>query len=360
MWMLAIGTALAIAPQEVPNPRVHGGWVSDVAGALDPSEVAAIDALLDDLNRDLGVEVAVTLVDSTDDLTPKEFTSALFAHWGVGRRGADNGLLVTLVLSQRRLEMETGYGLEGLLPDGWLGRMQADHMVPRFREEDYGGGLLAGLRVTAERLRAHPVEAQLGSRIGELQTEAWPESPPDRRGSPLSWDAALFGVFGTALGVIGGGLGLVVRRRRRTCPRCGVFMPMLDEDADDAWLSEGAIREELLGSVDHQVHLCPTCDEVRVFRRVRWWSEWQNCPKCHYRTRRSVRTTVRPPTQYTSGRARVTEICDHCGDTKAYNVRIPPIGDGGSSRSSGGGSRSSGGGGFGGGRSGGGGAGSSW
>lgn len=360
VWLLAVGAALAIAPADVPNPRVHGGWVTDVARALEPSEVATLDAIVDGLHRELGVEIAVVVVDSTDDLTPKEFTTALFGHWGIGRRGVDNGLLVSLVVSARRLEMETGYGLEGILPDAWLGQMQAERMVPHFRAEDYGKGLIAGLAATADRLRAHPLEAQLGSRIHQLELEAepWPEPPPDRRGSPVSWDAALLVVLGGALGTVGGGSALVVRRRRRTCPRCRVYMPMLDEQADDAWLTDGQRQEEMLGSVDHQIHLCPVCDDVRVFRRVRWWTGWKQCPRCHHRTRSSARTTIRTATYTHAGRARIDDTCRSCGHHETRFVVIPRLERTSSSGSS---SSSSGGGGsFGGGRSGGGGAGSSW
>lgn len=358
-WLFAAGTALAIAPADVPNPRVHGGWVTDVARVLEPSEVAAMDAIVDGLHRELGVEIAVVVVDSTDDLTPKEFTTELFSHWGIGRRGVDNGLLVSLVISARRLEMETGYGLEAVLPDAWLGAMQAERMVPHFRAEDYGAGLLAGLAATADRLRAHPLEAQLGSRIHELETEPWPEPPPDRRGSPVSWDVALLGVLGGVVGTVGGGSALVLHRRRRTCPKCRVYMPMVDEEADDAWLTDGQRQEEILGSVDHRIHLCPVCEDVRVFRRVRWWTGWQQCPKCHHRTRASTRTTIQAATTTRAGKARVDDTCRACGYHATRYVVIPRI-ERSSGSSSGSSSSSRSGGSFGGGRSGGGGAGSSW
>lgn len=139
--------------EDVPNPRAAQSWVSDTAHVLDGAAVRRLNQSLDALERDLGVEVAVVTVPSVSG-TPKEFATALFQRWGIGKAGTNNGLLVLLVMDRRRLEMETGYGLEEMLPDGWLGVMQNDVMVPRFKKGDFAEGLLAGVERVGERLRS--------------------------------------------------------------------------------------------------------------------------------------------------------------------------------------------------------------
>jgi uncharacterized protein len=372
--LLGIAGAVAVAPEDLSSPRESGGWVVDQAGVLDEATVARLNTLLAQLEADTTVEAPVVTVVDTE-LTPKEFTTALFARWGVGKAGTDNGLLTVMVIEQRRLEMETGYGLEPILPDAWLGQMQAREMVPHFKAGDYGAGIVAGIEASAARLRERSLEARLGSRAEEATTQPWPEAPETVYDAGIPRDEILLGSAGFAgLGLLGG-LFLIVRRRRRTCPECGVYMPMLDEEADDAHLEPGQITEEKVGSVNWKVHACPTCDQVRVFRSVSLFSGHKRCPKCSNRTRTSTRTTISPATYSSSGSARVTDTCAHCSYHSSRTVTIPrkqrpKSSSSSSSRSSwssssrssysSSSSRSSSRSSFGGGRSGGGGAGSSW
>jgi uncharacterized protein len=158
-------------------------------------------------------------------------------------------------------------------------------------------------------------------------------------------------------GVVAGAIG-VSRRRERTCEKCGVYMPLLDERADDAHLDEGQVVEEQIGAVDHQVHVCPKCEAVRTFQRVRWFSGYQHCDACGRRTRSSDSVTEIPATQYSTGRVRITETCANCTYSATYTRVTPMLPTPSASHGSGGGG--GGGGSFGGGSSGGGGAGSSW
>lgn len=353
--MIAGWLALAHAASvgDVANPRARGGWVTDEAGLLTPPAAARLEARLERLHADLDVEIAVVTVETVDAPTPKEFATALFDHWGVGDRDANNGLLVLVVTRERRMEMETGYGLEGVLPDGWLGSMQAAEMVPAFRAGDYARGLEDGLAAIDERLRRFPDDARLGAK-GPLAAEA-------ARARAMALGGGVVGAG--AVGGTAAGLFLAVarrRRRERTCEQCDVYMPMLDEDDDDRHLTPGQRDEERVGSIDWQVHQCPRCDAVHTFESGRWFSGYRRCDRCRYRTRSSRTHTVLPATYHSGGRIRITEACAHCGATSSYERSTPPLhdstsrGSGGSSGGGGGGSS------FGGGRSGGGGAGSSW
>ncbi|MEQ1572484.1 MAG: TPM domain-containing protein [Myxococcota bacterium] len=361
-WFVAVAQAVSVS--EVQNPRDAGRWVTDQADVLGPLDEEALNARMEALHRDLDVEIAIVTVPSASAATPKEFASALFAHWGIGDAQANNGLLVLMVLDQRRIEMETGYGLEAVLPDGTLGGIQTTFMVPRFKEGNYGAGLAEGMGQIEARLREHPEDARLGA-AGPMRLAA----DGARRSEVLSY--GLYGTLGA--GLVGTGGLLVARRRRkqRTCDTCGVYMPLLDEEADDAHLTEGQRSEERIGSVDHQVHQCPQCSAVRTFSVHGWISGYKTCDQCGNRTRTSRAETLSPSTVHSTGRVQITEQCAHCSYSASYVRTTPRLsppsthhhsgGFGGSSGGSrGGSSGGSRGGSFGGGRSGGGGAGSSW
>jgi uncharacterized protein len=300
------------------------------------------------------------------DSTPKDFANRLFAHWGIGKARADNGLLVLLVVDQRRLEMETGYGLEPILPDGWLGNMQAEVMVPAFRSGDFPAGLEAGLVRIDQRLRQRPEEAREGTHRDPADL---PAGAQGLVGSLRSNPATVPALGGGALLGLAGGVGLLVRaarRRQRTCPKDKVEMRLLDEVEDDAHLDAGQRTEESIGSVDYRVYICRQCQFSRTVAKKRWFSGFSRCPQCRYRALRSVTETLIHATYDYGGQVRVTETCQHCSHSRKYIRHTARLTRPSTSSSSGGGfsSRggfsSSGGSSFGGGRSGGGGAGSSW
>ncbi|MBN2801442.1 MAG: TPM domain-containing protein [Deltaproteobacteria bacterium] len=356
--------ASAVTVSEVPDPRAGGGWVSDLAEVIDAGTEARIEERLEALHQELDVEVAVVTVGAVEG-TPKAFTHALFNRWGIGDREANNGLLVVLVLGERRLEMETGYGLEPVLPDGWLGTMQAREMVPHFKEGDYAAGLEAGLVAVGARLHRSPEEARRGTE-GAIGPDLAPVDP--HAGADYSAAIGVSAAFGG-----GGGLGLFFllrarrRRRERTCPTCGIEMPMLSEEADDAHLDAGQRLEETLNSVDWQVHQCTQCGHTRSFAVGQWFSGYTRCPECSYKTRETDTVTVLEATTVHGGIEDIIERCEHCGYHHTYTRHTPrkeapssSSSSGSSSWSSGGSRSSSSRSSFGGGRSGGGGAGSSW
>ena len=275
LW--ALWLVVAIPVEAVPNPRPAGSWVSDVANLIPPATESRIDGRLEALERDLGVEIAVVTV-SGIERHAQGVRHRLFAHWGIGKAGADNGLLVLMVADQRRIEMETGYGLEPILPDGWLSAMQHEVMLPAFRSGDHGAGLEAGLARIDERLRAQAREAHAGAPGGGAAAAV--ARAARRRAQPRCSVAAPPGS-----GLLAGVPLLVraARRRERTCRNCKIQMRLLDEVQDDAHLDAGQRTEETIGSVDYRVYICRQCQGSRTVARRRWFSGYSRCPGCHYR-----------------------------------------------------------------------------
>ncbi len=139
-WLLAAGLALAQAA--LPRPT---GRVNDFAELLDASSRAALEQRLQEVETKTSSEIAVATVKSLDGMSIEEYANRLFKEWGVGQEKTDNGVLVLVAPNQREMRIEVGYGLEGVLPDGLAGEIRDQQFLPRFRDDDYAGGITAGV-----------------------------------------------------------------------------------------------------------------------------------------------------------------------------------------------------------------------
>jgi len=354
---------------EVPNPRELDSWVSDTADIFSAEEEANMNRLIDALHAETGVEIAVVTVHDVS-VTPKEFSTGLFNDWGIGDAERNDGLLFLLVTEQRRLEMETGIGLDALLPSDWLQDMQELRMVPHFRGGRYGAGIEAGVDEVANRIRYGPAETESGVPVPEqapVDSRRRQPSHQDDWPSESSGDTPWVPIGGGSLVSLVCGTWFYRRWRWKkwsTCAQCRITMLHLDEVSDDEHLGAGQQKEEELRSRNYHVFICGQCQDTKVRAITRWLSGYSKCGQCTYRTSKTTSTTLVHATYDHGGQVRVTTDCKHCGHhterirhTSRKTRPSSSSSSGGSSRrsSSRSSSRS-----FGGGRSRGGGAGSSW
>src|ERR671933_2698598 len=147
---------LAVEVKDVPNPRqINGTWVTDMAEMLDEPTEAQLNSMISQLERKNGTEIAVVTVPETAPASsPKEFTTKLFNYWGIGKKGKDNGVLLLISKGDRRVEIETGYGVEAMLPDAKVGNIINTQITPRFKRGDFKGGTLAGTKALVVALEA--------------------------------------------------------------------------------------------------------------------------------------------------------------------------------------------------------------
>jgi len=78
-----------------------------------------------------------------------EFTNRLYERWGVGKKGEDRGVMILVALKERRIRIEVGYGLEGVIPDGLAGQIRDQAIVPYLKKDEFGLGLSNGLSALA-------------------------------------------------------------------------------------------------------------------------------------------------------------------------------------------------------------------
>ncbi len=140
--------------ESVPNVRLQNKmrYVSNPDGILSQEACDSIDNMLWKLEKKTSIEVSVVAIHSIGNNDAFQFVHDLFNKWGVGRKGKDNGLMILFVEDQRKLRFETGYGLEGDLPDALCKRIQNRKMVPFFRNDNWDGGMVSGVQAICARL----------------------------------------------------------------------------------------------------------------------------------------------------------------------------------------------------------------
>ncbi len=158
MVLVVAGTLAlpALAQDEsgrAPIPA-YTGHVNDAAGVIGEPRGAELEAFLDQLHKKTGVQFAVLTVTSSAPEDPTAYKTRVFKEWGIGDRERDDGLLLVIAMQERAVRFETGYGLEGTLPDGWQSRMIRDLVTPRFRSGEPAEGITAAVLACAQRIGA--------------------------------------------------------------------------------------------------------------------------------------------------------------------------------------------------------------
>ncbi len=125
------------------------GYVDDFAGVLQPNQRTQLEAYLQELDRKAGAQMAVVTLQTLQGGEIRDFANRLFEKWGIGKKGEDRGLMILLVLDERRIWVEVGYGLEPLLPDARVGRILDQSVIPYFRGGNLAAGLISGAQAYA-------------------------------------------------------------------------------------------------------------------------------------------------------------------------------------------------------------------
>jgi uncharacterized protein len=165
---------LALGPASAQTfPRLSGRVV-DTAGLLSGADRAALEERLRDHEERSGNQIVVATIRSLEGTTIEDYANRLYRAWGLGTRERDNGVLLLVAPNERKVRIEVGYGLEGTLTDALSSVIIATAITPRFRQNDYAGGLRAG------------VDGILSVLAGD--TEEWQPRPKVRDDSRTSID----------------------------------------------------------------------------------------------------------------------------------------------------------------------------
>jgi uncharacterized protein len=120
----------------------HQGAVNDFANVIDAENAAKMDALAREVLEKTGAAVVVATVPTIGENEDYNiYANGLYKEWGIGKKGEDKGVLIFLTVKERKIRIETGYGVEGILPDGLVGEILDKYVVPFLKEGNYGKGL---------------------------------------------------------------------------------------------------------------------------------------------------------------------------------------------------------------------------
>ena len=157
--MLAVAALLVSHAYAQQFPQLTGRVV-DAANILDPAQEAELTAKLERLEKQSQRQLVVATIPDLQGYEIADYGYRLGDHWGIGDKGRDDGVILIVAPKDRKVRIEVGYGLEGILPDILAGRIIRNAIIPRFKADDYPGGISAGVDEITKLLLLPPEEAR--------------------------------------------------------------------------------------------------------------------------------------------------------------------------------------------------------
>ena len=383
--LASFASAVEYTVESVPNPITANAreFVSNPDGILKTETVQKMNEMIYALKTETSAEVAVVAVNSIGQADYLSFANQLFRAWKIGDEKQDNGLLILFVLDQRKIKFETGYGLEGVLPDAICKRIQYQSMTPEFKNGNYDAGMLAGLDRIISTIKKEPVQKQAATPIAWneilpiaggaylliiLFTWIWVSSSiqkvkkdpkhknniarykaiKNEKAGIMSIVALMFPLAGFVIILLFSNpififllipvpfctlpaniyaklMMVKIRREPIPCTVCSGKMHILSEKEEDTHLKLAQQFEEQLHAVDYDVFVCDKCDNQAIFTLDKP-SAYSECPKCGTKAfiLKDKRTIV-APTYISSGTQRTTYYCKFCGYEENNNDNIPRL-----------------------------------
>ncbi len=161
MFGWAIGLFLLSAPATAQTfPKLAGNPVVDQADIIPAAEEAALNTQLLELEKKTGHQLVVATVSDLEGRDVADYGYRLGREWQIGDAEKDDGVVFLIAPNERRMHIAVGLGLEPVLTDAMSGRIIRDTVTPRFKANDYPGGIQAGVNAIAEQIELPPEEAQ--------------------------------------------------------------------------------------------------------------------------------------------------------------------------------------------------------
>jgi uncharacterized protein len=146
---MAMFLASSLYAVNYPRPQKY---VNDYAGVINSQTHYQINERLAFTYRRGGPQVLVVIVDSLQGLTIEEFANGLFHDARIGRKGIDDGVLYLIAPRERKIRIEVGRGLEGILTDAWTSRTIRESIVPLLKHNDYNSAVETGANLILNKI----------------------------------------------------------------------------------------------------------------------------------------------------------------------------------------------------------------
>jgi uncharacterized protein len=225
--MLALAMASAAAQKLAPIPPLQSR-VTDNAAMLSPQQRAALENVIAEHESRTGSQIAILLVSSTAPEAIEQYAIRVADAWKIGRKGIDDGVILLVAKDNppalRRLRIEAGLGVQGTITDAQSKRILQDVIAPHFRQNDFYGGLVAGVSAITSLLNQEQFPAPAAKRAQQGNDPGFAGLIPllffalmflggirsrSRRRNALNrnhWGPAAGIILGSAMGRRGGGV----------------------------------------------------------------------------------------------------------------------------------------------------------
>ncbi len=181
--------AAAVDVDKLPQPT---GYVSDLAGVVDPAQKQQLEAFCTRVEQELGVQFALVTIESVGDRPIRDVALDIARKWGVGSKKDNQGVLVLLAIKDHKSDVETGRGIEPYLTDGFSGGILRS-IRPDLQSSNYG----QALDTAAHRMAAQIAQGK-GIAFSDASLPPLPEdNPPSARGhgSGIPFPLIVLGIF---------------------------------------------------------------------------------------------------------------------------------------------------------------------
>jgi uncharacterized protein len=170
-------------------PELWGVRVHDEAGVLSQAVVQQLEQDLKIFEDSTTNQMAILIIPSLDGEVLEDYALKVATAWKLGQQGRDNGILLLIAINDRKMRIEVGYGLEGVLPDALCSQIIRNEMAPNFRRGDYDAGVSSAVRAINEAIKGEYSVEDFSGATGEDSAE-------------LTWkEKALMGLF--VMGILG-------------------------------------------------------------------------------------------------------------------------------------------------------------
>ena len=150
--LLLFATAWAAIPVPDLSHRV-----TDLTGTLTIAQAGALEQKLSAFEAEKGSQIAVLIIATTQDEDIAQFGIRVADAWKIGRKKIDDGVILIVAKNDRKLRLEVGYGLEGVVPDAVAKRVIAEIITPFFKQGDFAGGIDAGVTQLMQLIKGEPL-----------------------------------------------------------------------------------------------------------------------------------------------------------------------------------------------------------
>ncbi len=145
-----------IAQAEVVVPTLNAR-VIDLTNTLNAEQKSNLEQSLGALEQEKGSQLAILIVATTSPEAIEDYSMRVVEKWKLGRKGVDDGVLLLIAKNDRKMRIEVGYGLEGVITDLSAGRIIKEYIAPEFRQGRFYDGVLAGTEHLSGLIKGEPL-----------------------------------------------------------------------------------------------------------------------------------------------------------------------------------------------------------